>query len=340
MINKIYEKIKKFIKENYLFFIVLTVIVFLFYYEFPYIIYKSGGTINLEDRVEIEKEYKEEGEISMSYVTAIKGSAPFILLSFILPDWDLYPLDEITSEESYDEVLEVGREYLNEGIDNAIIAAFSESDYEIEITDTINKVVYLSEEANTTIKVGDIVNKVNGVEVDSLDEVKAYINTLVENEKVTVEVTSNEKTFEREAIIYKSDDGSLKIGIAFKTTYDYKTEIPVTVKMKDNESGSSGGLMMALAIYNALTDEDITKGLNIVGTGSILADGTVEEIGGVKYKVLAAEKNDADIFFCPKENYKEALKVKEKRDLDVKIVKVSSLADAINYLKNYEVSNS
>ena len=55
MFNKIYERIKKFIKENYKFFIFLTVIVFLFYYEFPYIIYKSGGTINLEDRVIIDK---------------------------------------------------------------------------------------------------------------------------------------------------------------------------------------------------------------------------------------------------------------------------------------------
>ena len=103
--------------------------------------------------------------------------------------------------------------------------------------------------------------------------------------------------------------------------------------MKDNESGSSGGLMMSLAIYNALTEEDITKGLNIVGTGSINSDGTVEEIGGVKYKVLAAEKNKADIFFCPVENYEEALKVKKRRKLDVEVVKVASLKEAIAYLE-------
>ena len=129
-------------------------------------------------------------------------------------------------------------------------------------------------------------------------------------------------------------DNTLKIGIAFKTNYEYKTEIPVTVKMKDNESGSSGGLMMSLAIYNALTDNDITNGLNIVGTGTISSDGVVGEIGGVKYKVLAAEKKKADIFLCPEANYEEALNVKKRRKLDVEIVKVKTLEEAINYLKS------
>ena len=334
MFNKVYESIKKFIKENYKFFIFLTVLIFMFYYEFPYIIYKSGGTINLEDRVVIDKEYKEEGDLSMSYVTAMKGTPVFILLSYVLPDWDLLPLEEVTGEDSYEEVLEVGKEYLNEGIDNAIIAAFSESNYNIKITKTINKVVYLSEEANTNIVVGDEIISVNGVSIQNLEELKNYVNTLKENDEATVEVINNGEKLDRKAIIYKAEDDTLKIGIAFKSNYEYETEIPVTVKMKDNESGSSGGLMMSLAIYNALSEEDITNGLNIVGTGTISSDGIVGEIGGVKYKVLAAAQKKADIFLCPVENYDEAIKIKEKRSLDIEIVKVSTLKEAIEYLKN------
>lgn len=334
MFNKIYEKIENFIKENYKFLIFLTFLIFLFYYEFPYVIYKSGGTINLEDRVIVDKKYAQEGELSMSYVTAMKGIAPFILLSYIIPDWDLIPLNDITDEESYEDILEVGKEYLNEGIDNSIIAAFNESEYSINITKVINKVIYLSEEAETDIEIGDEIINVNNVKVSSLEEIKAYVNTLMENDEVTIDVLNNGKTYKRKATLYKDADNTLKVGIAFKTSYEYETEIPVTVKMKDNESGSSGGLMMSLAIYNALTEEDITKGLNIVGTGSILSDGTVEEIGGVKYKVLAAEKKNADIFFCPEANYNEAVKVKEKRNLDVEIIKVNTLKEAIEYLED------
>lgn len=332
MFNKLYEYIKKFFKENYKFLIFLTFLIFLFYFEFPYIIYKSGGTINLEDRVVIDTDYREDGTLSMSYVTAIKGTAPFILLSYILPDWDLIPLSDITSEDSYNAVLEIGKEYLNEGIDNAIISAFKESDYDITITKEINKVTYISEEANTNIKIGDEILMVNDIKVNSIEDIKEYINTLEEGEKVDITVLNNGKEYKKNATIYKVDDGTLKIGIAFKTLYEYETEIPVTVKMKDNESGSSGGLMMSLAIYNALTNEDITKGLNIVGTGSISSDGIVEEIGGVKYKVLAASKKHADLFICPEENYEEAMKIKKKRNLDIEIVSVHTLKDAIEYL--------
>lgn len=333
MVNKIYEKIKEFLKNNYKFLIFMVVLVFLFYYELPYVIYKSGGTIDLENRVIIDKEYEEKGSLSMSYVTAMKGTPAFILLSFVIPDWDLFPLAEITTEDSYDAVIEAGKEYLNEGIDNAIISAFNESDYDITITNEINKVMYLSDKAKTDIKLGDEIISVNDIKVKNLDELKAYVNTLEENEKVKVLVKHDNKELERYAYVYhEKEDDSLKIGVAFKTTYEYQTEIPVSVKMKDNESGSSGGLMMSLAIYNALTKEDITHGLNIVGTGSIESDGTVEEIGGVKYKVLAANKKKADIFFCPGENYQEAMDVKKKRNLKIDIVKVSSLEDAINYL--------
>lgn len=335
MFNKIYEKIKFFIKLNYKFLIFLTILIFLFYYEFPYIIYKSGGTINLKDRVSVDLDYKEDGSFSMSYVTAMKGTAPFIALSYVLPDWDLIPLEDVTGKDNdYEDVLEMGKISLNEGIDNAIISAFNEADMDINIKNTINKVLYISDKAETDIEIGDVVTKINDKEVNSLDDVKEYVNTLKENDIVSITVTNKEKEFKRSAKLYKEEDNSLKIGISFKTTYEYETEIPVTVKMKNNESGSSGGLMMSLAIYNAITKEDITKGLNIVGTGTINSNGIVGEIGGVKYKVLAASKKDADIFLCPKENYEEAKKIKEKRNLDIEILSVDTLSDAINYLQN------
>lgn len=334
MFVKVYDYIKNYIKYNYKFLIFLFLLIFLFYYEFPYIIYKSGGTIDLTDRIEIENKYKENGDISMSYVTAIKGTAPFILLSYVLPDWDLYPLEEITTEDDYDEVLKLGKEDLNEGIDNAIIAAFNASGKGIKITKEFNVVSYLSDKAKTNIEVGDEILSINGVKATNLEEVKEYVNTLKEDDEVKVKVRKNGEKKDKKATIYKDEDNTLKIGIAFKTRYEYETSIPVSVKMKNHESGSSGGLMMSLAIYNALTEKDITNGLNIVGTGTINSEGIVGEIGGVKYKVLAAERIKADIFICPEGNYDEAMKIKKKRDLDIKIIKVNTLKEAIEKLND------
>ena len=89
-------------------------------------------------------------------------------------------------------------------------------------------------------------------------------------------------------------------------------------------------------MYDALTKKDLTKGLKIAGTGTIEEDGTIGAIGGVKYKLLGAVNSHADIFFVPSgNNYKEAVKIKKKRKLKIKIVKVEKAEDAINYLKKY-----
>ena len=91
---------------------------------------------------------------------------------------------------------------------------------------------------------------------------------------------------------------------------------------------------MALSIYDYLTEEDLTNNLKIVGTGTIDEEGNVGEIGGVKYKIKAAVKNDTDIFFVPKDNYEEAMEVKNTNNLDIKLISISNITDAINYLEN------
>ena len=87
--------------------------------------------------------------------------------------------------------------------------------------------------------------------------------------------------------------------------------------------------MNALAIYNALVEEDITKGKKIIGTGTIERDGTVGDIGGVKYKLLGASRKKADIFLVPEKNYDEAIQVKNDQDLDIRIISVRTLEEAI-----------
>lgn len=331
MLNKIYEKIKSFTKENYKFIIAIIFILLMFYLELPYVIYKSGGTIELSDRVETELTYESKGSFSMSYVTVVKGTPAFILLSFIMPDWDLESIDE---EINYNEMIEVGKVYLDAGIDNAIIAAFNETDYQITINKTFNEVYSIMDGFDNDFKVGDEIIAIDDHEITSLTEFKEYINkNYQEDDEVKVKVINDSKEFIRTAKLKMFED-ELKVGISIKTRYDYNTEIPIKVKVGENESGSSGGLMTALQIYDNLTEEDLTKGLTIIGTGTIDSDGNVGAIDGVKYKMLAADKKKADIFFVPTENYKEALKVKKEKNLDMEVVEAKTLKDAITYLKN------
>ncbi len=332
MINKLYERIKKFIKENYLFLLILMIIGFVCFYETPYVVYRPGGTINLKDRIVIDEDYKETGSLSMAYVTMSKGNIPILLLSFILPNWDLEKTSSITLEnESIDDTIKRDRLSLENGLDNAIISAYTMADKPIEIINTKHLVTYIDSSANTNLEIGDTLISIDDKDVTSLSDLQNYINNLNKGDVVNFKVLRDNKEKNCTATVYEIE-GSLKVGIAIIDRYEYKTDPKIEIKTESSESGSSGGLMTALSIYNALTVEDITKGRNIVGTGTIDSQGNVGEIGGVKYKLLGAEKEGADIFLCPKENYQEALEIKQENDLKLDIISVSTLSEAIDLL--------
>ena len=335
MFNKIYDSIKNFIINNYKFLIARIIIVILFFYELPYVIYTPGGIVNLEERIVVDgEEDVTAGSLNMSYVSLVKGTIPMLLLSFVVPNWDILPSEEITREdESVDELLELEKLYMKSSIDNATILAFREAGKELNITREVNNIVYIADEAETDLEMYDELLSVDKKNLATIDELRAYVNTLNEGDTVSILVNRDGKEKECSAKIYNTSDG-LKVGISFLTTYEYETTPEIEVTTKNSESGSSGGLMLSLAIYNAIADEDITKGRTIVGTGTIDINGNVGEIDGVKYKLLGANKNNAEIFLCPMENYEEALEVKEEYDLDVEIHGVATFSEALEYLMN------
>ena len=314
MFTKIYEKSKNFIKENYKSLIVLIIIFMIFTIELPYSIYTPGGAVNLNERVMVENKESVEGSFNMAYVSMVKGSIPFLLLSKVFPDWDIVKKEDITAKgESMDELMLRERLYLKESMDNAIINAYQKAGKELDLKSIVNNVSYISEESDTDLKIGDQIISVNGLNIFSLTELKEIVEELNENVKVNLKIKRQDKERDAYATTYKME-GITKIGISFVTTYDYTTNPEVKIKSKSTEAGSSGGLMMSLTVYNQLTKEDITKGKKIVGTGTIDIEGNVGEIGGVKYKLIGAVKNKADIFICPEENYEEAKKVAKDKN--------------------------
>ena len=332
MFNKLYVGIKKFIVDNYKFLIVWAIIIFLFFYELPFAIYTPGGIVNLEDRIEVDGEQVTEGSLNMSYVSLVKGTLPMIILSYVIPNWDLVSRNEITrDDESVTEMLELEKLYMQSSIDNATILAYQKADKEIDVTREVNNIIYIAPEAKTDLKVYDELLMIDGIDVENIIELKEIVNSKKEGDIVNITVNRDGKKKECQAEIYATSDG-LKVGISFLTTYEYVVDPSITVETKSSESGSSGGLMLSLAIYNAITDEDITHGKTIVGTGTITVDGIVGPIDGVKYKILGAVKSDADMFLCPEENYEEALEVKEKFDLDILIHSVKTFDEALVYL--------
>ena len=335
MINKLYAELKQFIFNNIKTLIIYSIIIALFFIQTPYVINAPGGTINLENRITVGEENNINGTLSMAYVKQLKGNIPFVLLSYIIPNWDLVKIKDITYEnETIDELNKINKLQLEEAIDNPVMAAFNESGKKYNIKNYDSTVMFISSKAKTDIKLLDKIIKVNDIKVNNLEEIKEIITKLSPGEIVKLDVVRNNKKITTKAQTYSEKNGVTKIGLATVTDYDINTDPSIEIKTKSSESGPSGGLMMALDIYDNLNNIDLVKGRNIVGTGTISKDGKVGEIGGVKYKVLGAYKNNADIFICPKENYQEVLKTIKDNKIDMKVIAVSTLSEAILYLKN------
>ncbi len=330
--KEIKRKIINFIKEEYKSIIVLIIVFLLFYIELPYKIYTPGGMVNLASRVEVENGYSSSGVLGMSYVSLARGSIPNILLSKIIPDWDLAPESELKYDnETMEEKIAADKIATQESIDHAIISAYTLSQKEIKIESENVFVTYIDPKADTDLKILDQVLKVDNQEIKNTKKLREIVTKHKVGDKIKIIVKRDNKEKECSALVF--DFYGPKIGIAMTLTYNYQEEPKASIKMKQSESGPSGGLMMSLAIYNALNEEDITGGKTIVGTGTIDLEGNVGSIGGVKYKLIGAVNKKADIFLVPSENYEEALEVKNQKNYDIKIISVKTLKEAVEELK-------
>ena len=334
MINKLYEKVVRFIKEEYKFIILCLVILIVGLFPLPIRLYMGGGIINLEDRIEIENEYKEKGSFNLAYVRESRATIPTYLLSFAT-NWDRVKISDVKLDENDNTKDMWKREqlYLKEANDNAIINAYKLAGKKITINKEVFQILYIDLKAETNLMIGDEIISIDGNVINNYDDIGNVVANKNIGDKVNILINRDDKEKECYAII-KDYDGEKKIGISMLKLYDYDIERDIDLKFSNREGGSSGGFMLSLAIYNRLIEKDITKGLKIVGTGTIDSLGNVGEIGGVKYKLKGAVKNKADIFFVPEANYLEAMNEKDEHGYKIDIVKDYTLKDAINYLES------
>lgn len=332
MIKKLINEIKKIIIENYIFFIIFFLVFLSMHIKLPYYIETTGGVINLDDRVEIDNNYKVEGTLNMAYVSSLNGYIPNIIYAWFNKDADIVSIKNETGTSTKKETEFRNDIALQDSIDSATIAAYRASNKGLEILNRNITVSYIFEEADTTLKIGDIIKEINGQKVNSKEEITKVVSNLDENSYINIEVINNKKQYTRQAKIINYE-GKKILGVMCYTDYDLKLNPEINIKFEDNESGPSGGLMLALSIYSKINKENITNGLNIAGTGTIDEYGNVGEISGVKYKLKGAVDSNMDIFLVAKDNYKEAIKEKKKNNYDIEIYSISTFNEAIEILK-------
>ena len=150
------------------------------------------------------------------------------------------------------------------------------------------------------LKNGDVITKLNGVPVTSATGFKKLLSQLSspktssDQMQLTVLRDSSEKVFT--VSTYKSTPQQKVLGLMIESKYQY----PFTIKIRLKDvGGPSAGLMFSLGIVEKLRAENLTRGRNISGTGTIDAFGKVGPIGGIEEKLIGAARAGSKLFLAP-----------------------------------------
>lgn len=321
MLNKLYSKIIKFLKNNITKLLIIIFLLVLFNFKLPYYIEKPGDLKNLNHKIIVENEYESKGTLNLTYVLQ-KDATIFNYIESLFEKNSKLIKKEKNVEENIQNLNKQSILSLKNSYNTACYVANKKNNNK-DILNNFNYYISNVENINTNLEIGDKIISIDGYKIEQIEQIKEIIGNYESSIEIEIIVNENEKKF------IKLENG--KLGISVIKIYDCKN---VKFDFKNNESGGSGGLMIALSIYDKLIKTDLTGGKKIAGTGTIDIKGNIGEISGVSYKLIGAAKNKADIFFVPKENYNEALVTKNKNKLNIEIVEVNTFDDALNYLLN------
>lgn len=229
------------------------------------------------------------------------------------------------------------RQLLDTMMDNskmaARVVAFRAAGFEVEVSGqgALIRDVRADSPAQGILAVGDVIVAAEGRPVTTMDDLIAVIRAHRPGDRLPLEVRRDDATLALTTTLgeHPEERGRALMGVEI-ATYRIKYSFPQELKIRSEDlGGPSAGLMFALALYNTLTPGDLTGGHRIAGTGALATDGQVRSVGGIPYKVRAAEKADAAYFLVPAENVEEARRVART----VQIVPVGSFAEALPFIR-------
>lgn len=194
--------------------------------------------------------------------------------------------------------------------------------------------------ADGKLEVGDRIVGVNGARTDTAEEVVAGIQRLQPGAaaRLLVVRADTERTIDITTRAHTADGKTVavvgaRLGRAFR--------LPHRVEIDTQRiGGPSGGLVFALSIIDALTEEDLTGGKTIAVTGTIAlrrdGEAVVGPIGGISEKVRSARAVGAAAFIMPAEHVADARKAGPG---DMEIIGVETLSDAVTALRRLSRAN-
>ncbi|WP_349774101.1 SepM family pheromone-processing serine protease [Sporosarcina aquimarina] len=335
----------------------LTILIALFMlYPLDSYISQPGGAYELTPLVKVEDGDEDDaGTFSLMTISVGKATPATYFWSKVSDKMQLLPANKVRRHGESDQEYNVRQlRLMSDSQFNAITVAFEKAGKPVDIDFAgiyIQHVVDGSA-SDGKLEAGDRVVGVDGKPLIEPDQFATYIADQRKGDTIQVEAERDKKKFQTDITLKEIPEANGKVGLGIQFLEDRSLKTIPKVNFNTSEiGGPSAGLMFTLEIINQLKEEDISKGYTIAGTGEMMPGGTVGRIGGIDFKVMAADRDGMEIFFAPdddlpeevkaanpgiKTNYEEASETAKKIGTKMKIVPVKTVDDALSYLEKLE----
>jgi Lon-like protease len=283
-------------------------------------------------------------EIDGAEVTELSGSTSLLTIrqqeQGVLPalwimlddDRTLRPVEEVYPPGvDIDEYLEAQRERFRRQFDIAAALGARAAGVEVELhTEVVVHNVLAGSPADGVLSQGDVIRAVDGEPLGDAEPLQEITRTGSEGQQLTLTIVRDGQEQEITATLgaIPGEDGP-RLGIMIVDGVE-QLQLPFEIRLGDTRiGGPSAGLMVAVTVYDLLSEDDLLRGRIVMGTGSLGADGTVGPVGGVPEKMRAAADHGADLVLVPQSLLDEARGASPE---GLRIVGVRTLDEALEVL--------
>ncbi len=300
--------------------------------DLPYFSASAGPTGDAVDAVMVEEgfpTFHPDGELLLLTVSLQPVNLYEAAIAFFDRRIDLIDRDVIRPRgETDEEARQRNLRSMDRSKDIAIAVALAELGLEETLAEGVSVVgVFQEAPASEVLMDGDLVVEMESQEIRTVADIRRILEDLRPGDEVGATVLRDSEQVSLRFALHANPEQPERamVGISASTAY------PIDIDSA-NYGGPSAGMIYTLAVIDLLEDGDLTGGRVVAGTGTISTDGSVGAIGGVRQKLVAAEAAGAEVVLVPVDNYDEATTA----PVDVEIVAVESISDAVSYLRSGE----
>jgi len=311
----------------------------------PFVFFKPGVPDNVSGRiiqVNDVKTYPVNGKLFITSILVTNPDSPVFGAETIV-NWAMGPHVVLPRDSVYPPVQPAkvinrdNRSEMKTSQATATAAALRYLGYEFQELYFISGIRKYSD-ANGKLQEGDFIMEIDGKKIEDIDEIRtSYSNKKVgdilsisvdrENKSGEIERKNFQvKLVENQELTESTGEVKPAIGILVGTTARFPIDVDFNLS---GVGGPSAGMIFAVGIIEKLTAEDLLRGRNVAGTGTITASGRVGGIGGIEEKMIGASRIGATIFLAPRENCPDMKNIPK----GLKVIPVSTLAEAIEVLR-------